>query len=117
MDKLGYKFNVVNSKVDGFGKVKSRTYELVKQNKKTINMNSLKTIVDSLEEEARKKGKNIKILVTGVSAIGANMCLKSFDETTDEMLERDDDYYNGMVRDASKFENFYKCGIHILYMN
>ncbi len=45
------------------------------------------------------------------------MCLKSFDETTDEMLERDEDYYNGMVRDASKFENFYKCGIHILCMN
>ncbi len=59
MDKLGYKFNVVNSKVDGLGKVKSRKYELVKQNNKTINMKSLKTMVDSFEEEARKKEERI----------------------------------------------------------
>ncbi len=117
MNNLGYKFNLVNNRLDGVGKVKSKTYELVKQNNKTINMKSLKTMIDNLEEEALKKGKRIKILATGVSAIGNNICLKGFDESTEEMFERNEDYFNGNVKDPSKFENFYKCGIHILYLN
>ena len=77
------------------------------ENKKKVNIESVKGMVDSLHEEASKRNEKIRILVQGVGELGANVCLKGLNEESDLMLDRNQKYHNGMVDDPSKFTTFY----------
>ena len=70
---------------------------------------------DNLEKEAQQKGLNIEILVRGVGVLGNNLCLKGLKQNTDNMIETYEEYYEGSVRDASKFEDLYSSRITIFY--
>ena len=117
MNTLGYKFNVVNNNVDTIGKLKYKKIEVSKGNNKLINIKSIKAMAESLQEEAISKNKNIQILIQGVGKLGSNIMLKSFNEDYDLMEQRYDEYFEGKIKDPSKFEEFYKVGITILYKN
>ena len=117
MNNLGYKFDVVKNSVNEIGKLKYKKLEVSKGNKKLINIKSIKAMTESLLQEAQSKNKDIQILIQGVGKLGTNIMLKSFDEDTDKMGERYDEYMEGRAKDPSKFEEFYKVGITILYKN
>ena len=113
---LKYKFNVVKNNVS-IGGLRMKKIEVTKENKKKVNIESVKGMVDSLHEEASKRNEKIRILVQGVGELGANICLKGLNEESDLMLDRNQKYHNGMVDDPSKFTTFYNVGITILYDN
>jgi hypothetical protein len=114
MNKL-YKFEKVNEVKNDLGKLKVKEFTLQKTGNKKINIETVKSYVDNLEKEAQQKGLNIEILVRGVGVLGNNLCLKGLKQNTDNMIETYEEYYEGSVRDASKFEDLFSSRITIFY--
>jgi len=114
MNKL-YKFEKVNEVKNDLGKLKVKEFTLQKTGNKKINIQTVKSYVDNLEKEAQQKGLNIEILVRGVGVLGNNLCLKGLKQNTDNMIETYEEYYEGSVRDASKFEDLFSSRITIFY--
>jgi hypothetical protein len=114
MNKL-YKFEKVKEVKNDLGKLKVKEFTLQKTGNKKINIQTVKSYVDNLEKEAQQKGLNIEILVRGVGVLGNNLCLKGLKQNTDNMIETYEEYYEGSVRDASKFEDLFSSRITIFY--
>lgn len=114
MNKL-YKFEKVKEVKNDVGKLKVKEFTLQKTGNKKINIGTVKSYVDNLEKEAQQKGLNIEILVRGVGVLGNNLCLKGLKQNTDNMIETYEEYYEGSVRDASKFEDLFSSRITIFY--
>jgi hypothetical protein len=114
MNKL-YKFEKVNEVKNDLGKLRVKEFTLQKTGNKKINIQTVKSYVDNLEKEAQQKGLNIEILVRGVGVLGNNLCLKGLKQNTDNMIETYEEYYEGSVRDASKFEDLFSSRITIFY--
>ena len=112
--KLLYDITKTKEIKNSIGNVKIKKYE-VKKDGKVINIKSIKSIIDNIQKEADNAGKNIKILAQGVGVLG-QIILKGTNETSDEMLERNEEYFEGQVRDNSKFESFSSVGISIYYL-
>ena len=100
--KLLYDITKTKEIKNSIGNVKIKKYE-VKKDGKVINIKSIKSIIDNIQKEADSSGKQIKIMAQGVGVLG-QIILKGTNETSDEMLERNEEYFEGQVRDNSKFE-------------
>lgn len=65
--------------------------------------------IKALYKEIQNKNKsNKKILVMGSTITNRSACLKSFNENSINMLDDEDDYFEGKVKDSSKFKEFYR---------
>lgn len=114
MNKL-YKFEKVNEVKNDVGKLKTKEFTLQKMGNKKINIETVKSYVDNLEKEAQQKNINVDILVRGVNAIGKNECIKSLKQSSDEMIDTYQEYFEGSVRDPTKFSEFYSVNFLIFY--
>lgn len=107
MDKLN--FEVISKRE--FTGLKEQTYKITrKDNKMKITPSDIKNIVKSLNEQAKKKNENIKIMVRGLNGLRM-FTLKGF--STDLFVLDEDDYFKGKVRDTQKFADFAQLQISI----
>lgn len=74
-----------------------------KSGKFDIGNKDIEHILEGIEEEAEKNNERVKIMIRGLN-IDKWFTLKTFSQ--DINLLDDDDYYNGKVKESSKFEKF-----------
>ena len=94
-------------------KEREKTIKIYKKDEKSqITPNELRKLNTALLEQYKKSGKKHKIMIRGFGDNGAHT-LKGFD--TDLDVDDDEKYFEGKVRDVTKFAGFNQIQITIMY--
>jgi len=88
------------------GKVNQTTVQMSRKDKNMMKMDEIANIVQSIENEAKKRKEKVKVMVRALN-IDKWYTVKKFDNDLDSDIV--DDYMNGLVEDTPKFNNFFQA--------
>ena len=95
-----------------FLKVKEITYKVTRKDKKmNITPEDVRQLVKSIETQASKRGETIRLMVRALNGM-REFTLKGFD--TDLDVLDFEEYFEGKVKDISKFTDFAQLEITIM---
>jgi hypothetical protein len=109
--KSKYVFENIKSKnINGMMK---KTFDIINKDKKKININNIKNLLETIENEQKAKTKkNVKVTILGLNDLGIRT-LKGANESFEDLIERHEEYLGGKVSDYTKFNNFYRLQVSI----
>jgi hypothetical protein len=108
MDRFNYEVKEARS----FAGIKEQVYRITrKDGKATITPSDIRNLVNAIEREAEKKGEIIRMMVRAWNGAGQRT-YKGYDGNLD--MQDEDEYFEGKVRDSSKFSLFSQVEIYIM---
>lgn len=109
MDKLD--FEVIKKRE--LGSLQERVFKVIrKDHEMKIKPDDIRNLVKALQEQAKKRGETIRIMVVGLNG-ARRMFLKGFDEDL-HVFDEDHDYFKGTVKDTTKFSDFAQLQVHVM---
>ncbi len=92
--------------------IKEQVYKITRKDKQMkITPEDIRQLVKSIEGQAAKKNETIRLMVRGLNGMRM-FTLKGFDE---ELNVHDfDEYFQGKVKDVSKFSDFSQLQVTIM---